>query len=260
MRVLVVDDEPLARRALTGRLAGEPDVELAGEAPDGQAAVAAIRAHSLDLVFLDVRMPGMDGFEVLERLGADALPEVVFVTAFDAHAVRAFEVQALDYLLKPYSEDRFRACLERARQALRDARGSQRPRIRTLLTLLAGGGGDHPAPDGCADRFAVREHGRIVFVAADAIEAVESAGNYVVLAAPPHRHLLRTSLTEIAAQLDPDRFARIHRGTIVRLDRVRSLAPEAHGDCEVRMASGARYRLSRSFRARLLGGPLTSES
>ncbi len=253
MRALIVDDEPLARGAIRTRLLAETDVVVVGEAVDGPAAVAAIEQHAPDLVFLDVQMPGMSGFEVLDRLPAARLPQIVFVTAYDAYAVQAFEVHALDYLLKPYSEDRFRSCLERVRHTFRaGARGEQRLRVRSLLERFGSSPAATGSPGIYPERFAVRERGEIVFVAVGELEAVQSAGNYVVLAAPPARHLLRGTLAEFETRLDPGQFARIHRKTIVRIDRVRSLAPDSHGDCQVRMASGAEYRLSRGYRGRLL--------
>jgi two-component system LytT family response regulator len=253
MRALIVDDEPLARGAIRTRLLAESDIVVVGEAVDGPDAVAAIEQHAPDLVFLDVQMPGMSGFEVLDRLPAARLPQIVFVTAYDAYAVQAFEVHALDYLLKPYSEDRFRACLERARHTFRaGTRGEQRLRVRSLLERFGSSRATASDPRLYPDRFAVRERGEIAFVAAADLEAVQSAGNYIVLAAPPTRHLLRGTLADFEARLDPERFARIHRKTIVRIDRVRSLLPDSHGDCQVRMASGAEYRLSRGYRGRLL--------
>jgi two-component system LytT family response regulator len=252
MRVLIVDDEPLARRGIRTRLDGERDMEIAGEADDGPTAVRAIRALAPDLVFLDVQMPGLDGFAVLERLSPDALPLVVFVTAYDAHALRAFEVHALDYLLKPYSEERFKDCLGHAREAF--ARGeaqAEHARVRELLERLEPGRAA-AGPAARPWRFAVRERDRIVFVRPEELVAVEAAGNYVTLVTAGARHLLRLTLAEMEQQLDTARFARIHRSTIVNVERVREVVPEPHGDGIVRLEGGAAYRLSRGYRERLL--------
>ncbi|MEP7029057.1 MAG: LytTR family DNA-binding domain-containing protein, partial [Candidatus Eisenbacteria bacterium] len=189
------------------------------------------------------------------RLPAERWPLVVFVTAHDVHALRAFEVHAFDYLLKPYSEQRFLECLGRAREAL--ARGDSAPerlRLRGLLDqLVAVRAGVRDAGSAAYPRrFAVRDRGRIVLVRVEDLEAVEAAGNYVLLVAGEERHLLRLTLTEMEEQLDPARFARIHRSTIVNVDLVREILPEPHGDCDVVLEGGATYRLSRAYRARLL--------
>jgi two-component system LytT family response regulator len=255
IRALIVDDEPLARKALRVRLEQESDVVIDGEAADGAQAVAQIRALRPDLVFLDVQMPGLDGFQVLEQVSGEHLPMVVFVTAYDVHAIRAFEIHALDYLLKPYSQSRFAESLRRARREIRrDAAFPERERLGALLDSLVDRGGA-PAP---ARRFAVRDGDRIVMVKADALDAVVAAGNYVELVEPQRRHLLRVTLSEMERQLDPERFARIHRSTIVNVDRIRELRLDPHGDCEVVLESGATYRLSRAYRERLVpgsGGP-----
>jgi two-component system LytT family response regulator len=252
IRALIVDDEPLARQAVRVRLEHEADVEIVGEAEDGGAAVEAIRLQRPDLVYLDVQMPGLDGFQVLERVADVHLPMVVFVTAHDAHVLRAFEIHALDYLLKPYSESRFRESLRRARAELeRDAAFPERARVARLLEELerrrnhAAGAGSFPG------RFAVREGDRILLVRTADVDAVEAAGNYVTLVARDRKYLLRQTLAELEKQLDPARFARIHRSTIVNVDRVRELRPDPHGDCDVILEGGAAYRLSRAHRERL---------
>jgi two-component system LytT family response regulator len=251
IRALIVDDEPLARRGIRTRLERESDIEIAGEAEDGPAAVEAIPALLPDILFLDVQMPGLDGFEVLERVPAEQWPLVVFVTAHDVHALRAFEIHAFDYLLKPYSEERFLECLDRARSAI--ARGEQAPerqRLRGMLDQVgaarAGGAREYPR------RFAVRDRERILLVRTEDLQAIEAAGNYVQLVAAGAKHLLRLTLTEMEEQLDPAKFARIHRSTIVNLDRVKEIRPEPHGDCDVVLDGGAIYRLSRAYRSRLL--------
>jgi two-component system LytT family response regulator len=252
IRALIVDDEPLARQGVRVRLEREADIEVVAEADDGAQAVEAIRRHRPDLVFLDVQMPGLNGFQVLEQVARDYLPVVVFVTAHDVHALQAFEINALDYLLKPYSEERFQESLRRVRRELDRAGGpSESERLRSLLETLAA---QRLVADRRAfpPRFAVRERDRIVLVRAEDLDAVEAAGNYVSLVVGGRKHLLRLTLADMELQLDPARFARIHRSTIVNFDRVRELRPEPHGDCDVVLESGAVYRLSRAYRERVL--------
>lgn len=253
IRALLVDDEPLARRGLRTRLAAEADFEVVGEAEDGPQAIVAIRRLRPDVVFLDVQMPGCDGFAVLRSLGPDTLPLVVFVTAHDAHALRAFEIHALDFLLKPYSEERFHDALTHLRTAI--ARGEteeELARVRAMLEQTAEAGGSTPHRP---RRFAVRERERVSFVRVDDLEAVLAAGNYVQLVAGGRSHLLRLTLTEMERQLDPAKFVRVHRSTIVNVDRIREIHADPHGDGDLVSESGAMYRLSRAYRSRLLPAP-----
>lgn len=237
IRVLVVDDEQLAREGLIRRLQEHPDIEIVGEARDGLEAVELILRLRPTLVFLDIQMPGLDGFEVLERIPAEQTPRIVFVTAHDAHALKAFEVHALDYLLKPFLAERFAACLERARRVQDDER------VQELLDRLRQERGDgYPA------HFAVRQRDRIVFVQVQFLEAVVGAGNYVELIEKKRKHLLRMTMNEVEGRLDPKVFRRIHRSAIVNLTMVRELELGTHGDGEVVMQSGSRYRMSRQHR------------
>jgi two-component system LytT family response regulator len=254
IRTLIVDDEPLARRAMRMRLGREPDIEVVGEACDGHGAVETIRRLRPDLVFLDVQMPGLDGFGVLEQVADEHLPMVVFVTASDVHALRAFEIHALDYLLKPFSSARFDAALRRAR--LEIASGATFPERAKLAGLLESLTAErsHNGARAYAHRLAVREGDRITMVRVDDLDAIEAAGNYVMLVERSRRHLVRRTLSALESQLDPARFARIHRSTIVNVDRIREIHLESHGDCDVVMESGAAYRLSRNYRDRLLPG------
>ncbi len=258
IRALIVDDEPLARRGIRVRLEREADITIVGESADGYAAIEAIRTERPDLVFLDVQMPGLDGFQTLDQVAGEHLPMVIFVTAHDRHALQAFDVHAIDYLLKPYSEARFAEALRRARVELALAEANpERSRLADLLAALERErrGGTPVAGDGPAaypTRFSVRERDRIVLVRADALEAVQAAGNYVELVVAGRTHLLRETLTEMERRLDPARFVRIHRSAIVNADRIREIHPDPHGDGDVVMDSGAVYRLSRAYRERLL--------
>jgi two-component system, LytTR family, response regulator len=221
IRAIVVDDEPPAREKLRRYLSAEPDVEVVGEAADGASAAAAIARLTPDVVFLDVVMPGIDGFEVLRRLDSASLPHVVFVTAHDDHALRAFEVNALDYVLKPVDPDRFRLAVARVRER----------RGRPLRRLLVGG------PE------------RLQVLDVAAIDWSETAGNYTVLHAGGHTHTVRRPLTRLLARLDPERFIRIHRTLFVNIDRVREVRPISHGDCAIVLDDGTELTLSRRFRS-----------
>ena len=251
IRVGIVDDEPVAREGLRIWLDAEPDVTVVGEAGAPAEAAAMVARERPDLLFLDVQMPGGDGFDVLEAIGGTHLPEVIFVTAHERHALRAFDAAALDFLLKPVREERFRVALERARHEL--ARGDQRRSPERLTALL-----DHVrAPAGVGgrrriERFAVRTRDRFVIVAAADVRWIGAASNYCELHLARASHLVRATIADLEAGLDPARFARIHRGTIVRLDCVREVVPASHGDADVVLDDGAVLRLSRRYRDRLL--------
>ena len=255
MRVLLVDDEPLARDSLRVILASETDVHIAGECGSGTEAVEAIRALAPDLVFLDVRMPGLDGFAVIDAIGPEHMPPVVFVTAYDAHAVRAFEIHALDYVLKPFDDDRLRVALERARAQRVLARdGALARRLASLLgdraALDDGGAGD--VVSRWITRLQVPVGDRIRFVRVEDVDWIESAGNYVRVHVGRDKHLLRGTLGALERELDPKQFARIHRSAIVNLDRVRELEPYTGGDYIAFLTDGRKLRVSRTFRDRLL--------
>jgi two-component system LytT family response regulator len=245
IRALIVEDEPLARERVRALLAAEPDVEIVGEARDGLEAVEAIRREAPDLVFLDVQMPELDGFGVIERLGALNMPVVVFMTAYDQYALRAFEVNALDYLLKPFDRERFQRAVERARGHLDpQGAGALSQRLLGLLQNLKG------SPR-YLERLVVRSSGRIFFLKAEEIDCVEACGNYVRLCVGDDEHLLRETMTSLEAKLDPSRFLRIHRSTIVNVERIKELQPSFHGDYVVMLLSGKRLTLSRGYRDRL---------
>jgi two-component system LytT family response regulator len=253
VRVLIADDEPLARERLRTLLAGEPWLQLVAECSDGVQAVEAIRRQQPDLAFLDVQMPGATGFEVISRIGSARMPLVVFVTAFDSYALRAFEVHALDYLLKPFDRERFRQTLARARQQLE--RRSNGEFERRLLALVQG---LRPHANRL-ERFVIKSGGRVFFVRSDEIDWIEAAGNYVKLHVGADAHLFRETMSALEAQLDPDRFFRIHRSHIVNIERVKELQPWFNGEYVVFLKSGARLTLSRGYREKLqerIGRPL----
>jgi two-component system LytT family response regulator len=234
IRALLVDDEPLARRRLRSLLRSESDVEVVGECADGSSAVAGIEALAPDLVFLDVQMPEADGFDVLEAVRTARMPVVVFVTAYDGYALKAFEVHALDYLLKPFSRERFQTTLTRAREEVRRRRAEVddgRDALAALLRQLREAG-RHP------ERVVVRDGGRVSFVRVEDIDWVESAGNYLRIHVGPEAHLIRGTIKGSAEKLDPGTFIQISRSTIVNLDRVRAVHPWARGELVVVMSDG----------------------
>ncbi len=240
VKVLVVDDEPLVRVGITRTLRQLEHVELVGEASDGLEAVSLIEALKPNVVFLDVQMPGMNGFEVLEALEVDSKPVIVFVTAFDQHAIRAFDVHAADYILKPFDDERLITSLERAivrTRAVAEQKGLE-PLLEDIRTQRA----KH------TERFLIRSAGRIYFVAATEIDWIEAADNYVRLYAEGKPHLVRSKISQLADELDPTGFARVHRSHIVNMARVRELRPLASGDCDIILKNGQVVRMSRSYR------------
>jgi two-component system LytT family response regulator len=245
IRTLIVDDEPLARERMRSLLQKEPDVKIVAECRDGQEAVSAIRRESPDLVFLDVQIPEPDGFAVLEAVGAERAPVVVFVTAYDQYALQAFEVHAVDYLLKPFDEERFQKALGRARSAVLSRNGEGVDE--RLLSLLR----DLKAPPGYLERLVVKSAGRLFFLRTEEIDWIESAGNYVSLHAGGETHLLRETMTALEGRLNPARFVRIHRTAIVNLDRIKELQPLFHGEYQVVLRDGTELTLSRGYRERL---------
>jgi two-component system, LytTR family, response regulator len=245
IKVLVADDEPLARERLSGLLSQEPDIEMVGQARDGEEAVTAIHDDSPDLVFLDVQMPQMNGFDVIEAVGSDKMPLVIFVTAYDQHALKAFQVRALDYLLKPFDRERFKDALSRARKQLeRDENGDLGRRLLALVKDLRR---DQPK----SDRLVVKSGGRLFFLRTDEIDWVEAAGNYVRLHVGPGSHLLRETMNAIEGRLDPEKFFRIHRSRIVNMERIQELQPWLNGEYAVLLRTGTRLTLSRGYREKL---------
>jgi two-component system LytT family response regulator len=242
IQALIVDDERLARKRIRSLLKNERDVEVVGECADGAEALAAIRKQSPDLVFLDVQMPEMDGFQVLQEVGGDRMPAVVFVTAYDKYALRAFEVHALDYLLKPFDEDRFGEALRRAKeQVLGGSNGELHGRLIALIEHLRSG-------ERYVDRLLVKASGRVLFLKTEDIDWIEAAGNYVRLHVGRESHLLRETMNTIETKLDPAHFLRIHRSTIVNLDRIKEMQPWFSGEYVVLLKDGTELRLSRGYR------------
>jgi two-component system, LytTR family, response regulator len=246
LRVLVVDDERPARQKVRRFLAADPDVEAIFEAPDGVRALELVRAEAPDVMLLDVQMPGVDGFGVVEALDPDARPHVVFVTAYDEYALRAFDAHVVDYLLKPFDAERFSRALTRVKDAVAQKRDSdERGRLERMLAELRR---ERPVT---LDRLLVESRDRAVLLPLNQVERLEAARNYVTVYAGAERYRLRTTLDRLEARLDPRAFVRVHRSTIVRVDRVTELQPWSHGDYVVVLQSGARVRLSRRYRDRL---------
>lgn len=248
IRALIVDDEPLAREGLRRLLDEDQEIECVAECGDGPAAVQAVREKLPDLLFLDVQMPEMDGFEVLRSLDEAILPMVIFVTAFEEHAIHAFEVHALDYLLKPLDTQRFREAVARAKAELQ-----HRGRKAVISSILGMLGALRPAHPG-TDRIMLKSSGRITFLRVEEIEWVEAQGDYVCLHTPGKKHLLREKIGVLEEQLSPDQFMRIHRSTIVNVNRIKEMQPLYHGDYAVLLQDGTRLTLSRSFRDRVFQG------
>ena len=265
IRVLLADDEPLARRRLLRFLRSEPDADVVAECASGAEAARVLReGEPVDLALLDVQMPDLDGLDVIAEVGAERMPPVIFVTAYDAYALRAFEVHALDYLLKPVTADRFREAFTRAREHLdRASTASMGRRLKALLAnVLAseqgpnGSGSGEPMPmpperQRYADRLTIKDNGRVFFVRVTDVDWFEAHGNYVRVHVGTTTHLIREALSVVESSLSPDRFARIHRSTVVNIDRIRELQPWFAGDYIVLLKDGTQLKLSRTYRDQL---------
>ena len=245
IRALVIDDEPLARAMIREMLADDPDVDIVGECSNGREAIEAVEALRPDLLFLDIQMPDLGGFEVLEAIPDDRAPYIVFVTAFDQFAVRAFEIHALDYLLKPFDRERFEAAWQRAKSVIGSDRFERRDqRILALLESLK-------AEQRYLERLVVKVGGRVFFLDVNEIDCIQAEGNYVRVHSGPKSYLLRATISGLEAQLDPRVFLRIHRSAIVKLDRIKELQPWFHGEYHVILHTGQKLTLSRNYRANL---------
>jgi len=245
IRALIVDDETLARKRI--RLLGqdEPDLDFVGECSSGPDAIVAIGRNPLDLVFLDVQMPEMDGFEVLEGIPRDRLPAIVFTTAYDKHAVRAFEIHALDYLLKPIEPARFKAAVARVREHLRTQHTSLA--ARGLLELLASRKDSTVPPTQYLTRLPIKTDDKVAVIKTADIDSIESAGNYVAVNVGKESHILRETLNALETQLDPETFLRVSRSAIVNLDRVKELQPMFKGEHIIVLQNGKRLTMTRGL-------------
>jgi two-component system LytT family response regulator len=245
IRARIVDDEPLAREGIGMRLKQEPDVEVIGACKNGREAVTVILRDVPDLVFLDIQMPRLDGFGVIEAVGAKQMPHVIFVTAYDEHALRAFEVSALDYLLKPIDGGRFSEALERARSRIRgETLDAVSERLHKMMTALA-------VERKHLERLSIKSAGRITFLSVDEIDWIEAADNYVHIHAGRESHLLHATMSSLESRLDPNKFLRIHRSTIVNVGRIKELQPMFHGEYRIILKDGTRLTSGRSYRENL---------
>ena len=255
IRTILVDDEPLAIQGLELRLAAHDDIKIIDKCSNGREAIRGIKTHKPDLVFLDIQMPGFDGFSVVQGLMEVEPPLFVFVTAYSDHAIRAFEAQAIDYLLKPVEEARLADTLDRVRQRLAEQRSAvETEKLKEVLAEIAPGtvadltdGGDAPV-----NRFEklinIKDRGQIFRVDVDTIELIEAAGDYMVIKTGDNSLVLRETMKDLEKRLDPRRFQRIHRSTIVNLDLVREVKPHTNGECFLILDSGSNVKVSRSYR------------
>ncbi|MFY7816873.1 MAG: LytR/AlgR family response regulator transcription factor [Akkermansiaceae bacterium] len=248
IRTLIVDDEPLARQGLRLLASEELDLEIIGECENGPDALVVIENNAPALLFLDVQMPEMDGFELLAKLPRDRLPLVIFTTAYNQHAVRAFEAHALDYLLKPIRQDRFRDSVARARMHMKNQEANAA--ARGLLGLLAAQQSSQPGrmPESFLTRLTIKSHDRVVVVKILDVDSIESAGNYVAVNVGKESHILRETLNVLESQLDPEKFFRISRSAIVNLERVRELQPMSKGEHVIVLQNGRRLAMTRGMR------------
>jgi two-component system, LytTR family, response regulator len=247
LRVVVVDDEPLARSGVADLVRKDPDLDVVAECADGRSALEAIERLRPDLVLLDVQMPELDGFEVLRRLDPARRPAVIFITAYDEFAVRAFDVHALDYLVKPFDDARFAEALERAKLVVLSGGGELGRRLDALLSQLAAGG----PPGSALNRIVVKTGGRVTFVRVEELDWVEAADYCVKLHAGGRSHVIRESMGALEGRLDPRRFFRVNRSAIVNLDRVREIQPYFKGEQMVLLQDGTQLKLSRGRRVEL---------
>ena len=256
IRTILVDDEPLAIQGLQLRLAPHEDVEIIETCLNGREAIRAIKTHKPDLVFLDIQMPGFDGFSVIQGLMEVEPPLFVFVTAYQDHAIRAFEAQAMDYLLKPVDEQRLADTLDRVRQRLAEKRGVEEAgRLKEVLAEVAPeaadnfvDGDDQPASNRFEKLINIKDRGQIFRVDVDTIERIDAAGDYMCIYTGDNTLILRETMKDLEKRLDPRRFQRVHRSTIVNLDLVRQVKPHTNGECFLVLDSGAQVKVSRSYR------------
>lgn len=266
LRILIVDDEPLGRRRVAGLVRKERGVEIVGMIGDGVSAVDAIRSLAPDLVFLDVQMPGMTGLEVVRTIGPAEMPTTVFVTAYDKHALAAFDLAAVDYLVKPFDDERFQEAFQRARRLtrlgdadrLRDMllavlqeTGGQVPGVKSPRASGAAAGGVAGTRARYLERIAVDSRGKVRFIPVSDIDYILASGPYAELVVGERKHLIREAMQKLENQLDPARFFRVHRSAIVQLDRVDSLLKSPGGECDIQLRNGTKLKLARSRREEL---------
>jgi two-component system LytT family response regulator len=252
IRALIVDDEPLARRTIRELLRDDPDVNVVGECNSGREAVESIHRQPPDLLFLDIQMPGMNGFDVLSRIELERIPAIIFVTAYDAYALKAFDVHALDYLLKPFTDERFKEALARAKShvELREVRGLAQS-LRAFLGERADAEPEPASREGFITRFAVKLGGRVIFVKPADVDWIEADNYYIKLHVGDKNYLLRLSMKELEERLDPKSFWRIHRSAIINLERVKELRQHPNGEYAAILKDGTELKLSRGRRERL---------
>ena len=252
IRAIIVDDEPTARRGVRLLLERDGGVDVVGEASGGAEAAELILREKPDLAFLDVQMPGCDGFQTLAKVGVAAAPAVVFVTAYDEHALRAFEVNAVDYLLKPYDDARFGAALQRAKDEVRRRQADTvNVRLHQLLDYLQNVPAPRAMEENTSDRILIKSSGEIFFLKAEEIDWIEAEGDYMKFHVAGRAHLMRETMARLEARLDPKRFIRIHRSTIVNIDRLRKLSPSFAGEYAVILHDGTKLKLSRGYHERI---------
>jgi two-component system, LytTR family, response regulator len=242
LQAIIVDDEDLARQRIRDLLAERQDIQVRAECRNGTAAIEAIRRHHPDLVFLDVQMPDVDGFGVIEQVGAEKMPPVIFVTAFDEYALHAFEADAVDYLLKPFDRERFQRAVDRMLERRDRRKLAELDRSVHKLLEMAQEGGRY------GDRLAVRNSGSVTFVKVDAIDWIEASRNYVKIHSDGEVHTMRETMARMEARLDPERFLRIHRSTLVNIDRIHKIEPGIGTESIVILENGARLMVSRAYR------------
>lgn len=261
IRTLIVDDEPLARRTLRDLLQADAEIEIIGECSSGLAAINFISKQPPDLLFLDIQMPGMNGFEVLAKIEHERIPAIVFVTAFDQYALKAFEVHALDYLLKPFTDQRFSETLRQAKThvEMREVNKLSQGLMALLKDQAAVLAGGTAKPRSFLSRFTIRSGSRVVFINASDVDWIAADNYYIKLHVGGKSHLLRISMNELEEKLDPKKFLRIHRSTIINFDRVKELHQNPNGEYIVVLKTGTELKLSRSRRERLLGEFLMDE-
>lgn len=254
IRALIVDDEPAARAAITTLLADDPEIRIVGECADGRSALEAVEANAPDLLFLDVQLPEMDGFTMLRQLNGVDLPAVVFVTAYDQYALQAFEVHALDYVLKPFDDQRFREAVTRVKRQIRQ--GKLGALSEQLLALLESGAGHRTSAPPPSDRqylkrLVIKSGGRVTLLGVKDIDWIEADGDYVKVHVGRAWHLLRETMKHLEAQIDPTRFVRIHRSTIVNIERIKELQPYFRGEYVLILQDGSSLKLSRGYKEHL---------